>query len=771
MNCATPLGGGAIEERKVVTVLFCDLVGFTARSDHADPEDVKARLRPFHARLKREIEAFGGTLDKFIGDAALGVFGSPVAHEDDPERAVRAGLAIRDSMADLNKNDRTLQLAVRLGIDTGEAVVAYGAGPQIGESVTGDVVNTASRLQSVAPVGGIVVGEATFRATERVFEYRALEPVMVKGKSGRLPIWEALSARARLVADLTRTHATPLVGRQIDLGIMRGAFEKALQERSAQLVTVVGEPGVGKSRLVAELGAHVERLPDPLVWRQGRCLPYGEGITFWALGEIVKSHAAINESDSTDIALAKLEAILPESDPEREWVRQRTLPLVGLEAASSADRGEAFTAWRRLLESAAERIPAVFVFEDLHWADEAMLAFLEHVAQWSERVPMLLLTTARPDLYERHPHWAQGTRNSTTINLAPLNAQETARLISMLVEAAVLPEQIQSVIQERSGGIPLYAEEFVRMLKDRGLLDKTGATLKLVEGAEVPLPAGVQGIIAARLDTLPPDRKQALADAAVIGKVFWSGALAAMGDVDEDAVRESMGELSRKELVRGHRESSMAGQDEYQFWHGLVRDVAYAQIPRAQRAQKHRRAAAWIERISGDRLEDHAEILAHHYVTALDLFRAAGDTTEVESLEGAALRFLAMAGERALGLDTAKAEVNLTRALELVSHDHPERGAVLVKWAEAARQAGRTAEAARALEEGIEGFRRQGEARNAARAMTTLANVLYLMGEPRSRIVASEAVSLLEGLAPGPDLVAACAETARLEVLLGFSRE
>src|SRR5439155_11933848 len=315
--CGASLAAGAgpaVEERKVVTVLFCDLVGFTARSDRADPEDVKATLRPFHVRLKREIEAFGGTLDKFIGDAALGVFGSPVAHEDDPERAVRAALAIQEAMADLSAADPRLRLTVRQGINTGEAVVAPGTGPQIGEAVTGDVVNTASRLQSVAPPGGIVVGEATYRATKDAVVYEPLEAVTVKGKAEPLRLWRA-AARRRFAAGLTRTHGAPLVGREAEVTALREAFARAGRDASVQLATVVGEPGVGKSRLVAELARHVEALSDRVTWRLGRCLPYGEGITFWALGEIVKGQAGILESDSPEEAVAKLDATIPETEP------------------------------------------------------------------------------------------------------------------------------------------------------------------------------------------------------------------------------------------------------------------------------------------------------------------------------------------------------------------------------------------------------------------------------------------------------------------------
>jgi predicted ATPase len=303
-----------------------------------------------------------------------------------------------------------------------------------------------------------------------------------------------------------------MVGREAEVTILRAAFDKVVRDRSVQLVTVVGGPGVGKSRLVAELFAHVDSTPDPVRWRQGRCLPYGEGITFWALGEIVKAEAGILESDSPEAAAQKLDGVLVEGT-DREWLRQRLLPLIGLEASSTAEREELFTAWRRFLESLAEERPSVFVFEDLHWADGAMLAFLEHLADWSEGVPMLLVTTARPELYERAPGWAGGKRNTTTISLSPLSDTETAQLISALLDQAVLPAEVQSLILERASGNPLYAEEFVRLLKDRGLLVQKGRTLALAEGAEVPFPEGVHALIAARLDTLSPERKAMLQDA------------------------------------------------------------------------------------------------------------------------------------------------------------------------------------------------------------------------------------------------------------------
>ena len=358
--CTAPLDQTAApitEERKVISVLFCDLVGFTASSDEVDPEDVRARLRPFHGRLRHEIERFGGTVEKFAGDAVMAVFGVPVAHEDDAERAVRAGLRILEAIDDLNERDAGLGFNVRIGINTGEAVVALGPLPDHGEGILADVVNTAARLQSAAPVGGVVVGEPTFLATSDVFDYQALAPVSVKGKAKPVALWRARAARARFGTDITRVHTAPLVGRKLEQTLLQGIYERAVRDASVQLVTIVGEPGIGKSRLVVELLDHLDTRSELVTWRQGRCLPYGDGITFWALGEIVKAQAGILESDT----------------PERGRRQTRTRPCPPTSRTASGCGGaccpssessrlarradEAFTAWRRFFESSRPNGP------------------------------------------------------------------------------------------------------------------------------------------------------------------------------------------------------------------------------------------------------------------------------------------------------------------------------------------------------------------------------------------------------------------------------
>jgi tetratricopeptide (TPR) repeat protein len=643
---------------------------------------------------------------------------------------------------------------VRIGINTGEALVALGARPEEGEgSVLGDVVNTASRLQGTAPVNGIAVSEQTYLATERIFDYEALEPVSVKGKAEPLAIWRPLQARARFGSDVTRAHAAPLVGRELEKSLLIGAFERSAQQRSCQLVTVVGEPGVGKSRLCAELFRYIEDRPGLVRWRQGRCLPYGEGIALWALGEIVKAECGILESDSPEQAAAKLVHALP-AGRDFAWLESRLRPLVGA-GGEPVSQEESFSAWRRCLESWAEGRETILVFEDLHWADDALVAFLEHVVDWSEGVPLLLLCTSRPELFERHPTFGVQARNAQRINLAPLTEEDTARLIVSLLGRVVLPAETQRMLLERTGGNPLYAEEFARLLADRA---------QLAGGAE-QMPDSVQALIAARLDTLAPERKSLLQDAAVLGKVFWAGALAEMGARDARDVESALHELSRKELVRPARTSSMADEAEYGFLHVLVRDVCYAQIPRAARAARHRAAAAWIERQAGERVEDLADVLAYHYAQALELARASGQAEEAAELEASAIRYLALAGERSLALDVERAERSLARALELLPARDPGRADLLERWAHAAQQQGRLREAKAALEEAIALNRERGDSIAAGRSLTTLTLVLAGLGDPNRQQPLTEAIALLEAQPPGPELVAAYAMLASVRVV------
>ena len=742
-------------ERKLVTVVFCDLVGFTSRAEALDPEDVEAILRPYHERLRAELERHGGTVEKFIGDAVMAVFGAPQVHEDDGERAVRAALAIRDWVTD------EPELEVRIAVNTGEALVSLDARPEAGEGmVAGDVVNTAARLQASAPVNGILVGEQTQRATSHVIDYREAEPAEAKGKANPVPTWEALQARAGFGVDVRQLARTGLVGRADELGGLRDAFEQVRHERQPRAVTLVGAPGLGKSRLVYELFRTVEEDPELVYWRQGRCLPYGDGVSFWALAEVVKAQAGILETDSFEEAESKLRRAVSETvgaGGDAEWVLTHLRPLVGLAGIASGGesrQAESFFAWRRFLEDVASERPFVLVFEDLHWAEERFLDFVEHLLEWAADVPLLLLCTSRPELLTRRPGW------SNTLQLSPLSTDDTASLLHALLARSVLPAEVQATLLERAGGNPLYAEEFARMVGERGF------------DGELSLPETVQGVIAARIDGLPPEDKELLQDAAVVGKVFWAGAVAAMTGDDRWTLEERLQRLARRDFLRRERRSSVEGESEYAFLHVLVRDVAYGSIPRSGRAVKHRLAAEWLETLSDDRTEDRAELLAHHYGRALELARASGSAGEAQRLEEPARRYLVLAGDRAFQLDVLKAASYYEQALTALSPDDPERAHVRVKIADTAQEDGRLHEAVAGYDEAIPILLAEGDVQAAGEAMVRLAVALWRLGDTaRSRSVLEEAVALLEQEPLGPTLVRAYARTAVNHVLAGRRRE
>ncbi|HEV3495566.1 MAG TPA: AAA family ATPase, partial [Actinomycetes bacterium] len=492
-----------------------------------------------------------------------------------------------------------------------------------------------------------------------------------------------------------------------------------------QQVTVLGEPGVGKSRLVREFAGFVDAQPELVAWRRGHCLSYGEAVGFWALGEIVKAQAGIMESDDPLEVAAKLDtavrAVAGDAS-EREWLKARLAPLVGLAttAEAAAGREESFMAWRRFLHLVAAASPLVLVIEDLHWADPALLDFLEQLVDQAGAADLLVVVTARPGLLDRRPGWGAGRPNASTVSLAPLDDQHTAVLIGALLGRSMLPAEVQSLLLERAGGNPLYAEEFVRLLTDRGLLTRHG---NLAQVSDLPLPESVQAVIAARLDTLTPERKTLLQAAAVFGKVFWSGAIAAMEDLSEEEVSRGLAELERKELIRAVRRSAVEDEAEYSFWHVLIRDVAYAQIPRASRSRRHRAAAEWIQALAGDRVADRAELIAFHFTQALVHARAAMEP-DLAELEGSTREALVLAGDSTIGLNLARAEAYYRQALELCPPGAPGRARVAARVGRAAFQAGRLAEAASFLEEAIAGFAAEGDVVGQGEALNRLVSVL-----------------------------------------------
>jgi class 3 adenylate cyclase/tetratricopeptide (TPR) repeat protein len=739
---------GSRRERKVVTVVFCDLVGFTARAESMDPEDVEALLVPYHERLRDELERRGGTVEKFIGDAVMALFGAPTAHEDDPERAVRACLAIRDwAIAEEG-------VQVRIAAATGEALIRLDARPEAGEGMaSGDVVNTAARLQSAAPVNGVIVDETTYRAARHTIDYRQAEPVEAKGKAEPIVIWEAVEARARFGTEVLDHVAGELVGREREIDALWAAFDRVRDERSPQLVTLVGVPGIGKSRLLYELSRRVDAEPELTTWRQGRCLAYGDGITFWALAEIIKAQAGINEADDDTSATEKLRRAAEEIvDPaDADWVAARLRPLAGLEDESELGGGrgtEAFAAWRRFFEELAAVRPLILVFEDLQWADEGLLDFVDQLVDWVTDVPMLVVCTARPELLARRPNWAGGKLNASTIALEPLSEVETARLMAALLDRSVLPADVQQTLLERAGGNPLYAEQFAQLYVERGSAE------------DLPLPETLQGIISARLDGLPVEEKAFLHAGAVVGKVFWTGGL---GDdaVETEPIVHS---LARKGFLRRQRRSSVPGEVELSFAHALVRDVAYGQMPRAERASRHRAVAEWLESLG--RSEDHAEMLAYHWRSALELAGASGeDTTDLAERTRLAL---VEAGDRAFGLNAfGAAATYYTDALGLWPVDAAGRAALLFRRGHAFHVLGDEQQEA-ALEEARDALLEIGDAETAGQAEAFLSRTAWYRGHGEAaRLHIERAQELVADAGPRPAKARVLCLLARLRMLSG----
>jgi class 3 adenylate cyclase len=606
--CATPLAPrahGLEEERKVVTVLFADLVGFTARAERLDPEDVRAIQSPYFTRVRSEIEAHGGTVEKFIGDAVMAVFGAPLSHGDDPERAVRAAVAIQNAVQELNESDPVLDLQLRIAVNTGEALVSLAATGGEG-MVAGDVVNTASRLQSAAPVNGVLVGEETYRATRSVIEYEAVDAVVAKGKQEPVPAWRALAART---PPGERTQGkVPMVGRASELTALKGIWERVVAERRPQLVTLFGPAGIGKTRLASEF-SDLAGSADARVIR-GRSLPYGEVTPYGAFAAQVKQIAGMFDTDEIATASGKLErAVESLLGGDGAEVASHIAMLIGVGTAGGvADRQTLFFAARRVVEALARERPIVLVFEDIHVSASSMLDLLETLASRVRDVPLLLLTIARPELLSERPTWGGGLPAYTALPLEPLGEGDSKELARRLLEVAGADADPASELADTAEGNPLFIEELAVSVVER-------------TATAGELPSSVRSIVAARLDALPRAERDALLDASVVGKVFWDGALTQMAE-DPDARLKALDSLEGRDMIRRDPVSRLQGQQQFAFKHQLIFEVAYATLPRALRRERHAAIARFLEEAVGDEVGDVAPALAHHWHEAADVERA-----------------------------------------------------------------------------------------------------------------------------------------------------
>ena len=648
---------GLSEERKVVTILFVDLVGFTARAERLDPEDVRAIQTPYFARVREELETRGGTVEKFIGDAVMAVFGAPVAHGDDAERAVRAALAIRSAVAELNAGNPGLDLQVRLAVNTGEALVSLTADAKQGEGVvSGDVVNTASRIQQAAPVNGILVGDETYRATRSVIEYAEAEAIVAKGKQAPVTVWEALDAPAP--PGERAVGRAPMLGRTSELAVLEGMWERVVCERRPGLLTVFGPAGIGKTRLASEFMRNASAGGARVI--RGRSLAYGELTPYGAFGALLKQFAQMFDSDSPEAEAAKLERAVAEllDGQAREVAAHLTL-LIGIgQLEEVQDRQTLFLSARRFVEALANERPTVLVFEDIHVAGASMLDLLETLASRVRDVPLLLVTLARHELLSVRPRWGGGLPAYTALPLEPLAAEHAEELARRLLEAGGVEPDIAAGLAGTAEGNPLFIEELAAGVAERGRSDE--------------LPASIRSMVAARLDALPAPERDALLDASVVGKVFWAGALTRMCD-DPETRLGALDALEGRDLIRRDPYSRLEGDQQFTFKHQLIREVAYATLPRPLRRQRHRAVATFLEDAVGE-VGEVVPALGTHWAEAGDAARAA--------------EYLITAGDQA-GRGWAKNEAAgyYRGALELLPEEDRERRREITKRQAVAMQA------------------------------------------------------------------------------------
>jgi len=750
------------QERRVVTILFADLAGSTALGEQLDPEDVRDLQGNLFELVNGEVERFGGTTEKFVGDAVLAVFGIPRAHEDDPERAVRAGLAAQQRFESFAGNVRARfrsDVGLRIGVNTGEVVAGREAAARGELMVSGDAVNVAARLQQAAEPGQVLVGERTRAATSRSISYDAAPAVAAKGKSEPVPAWIAVEALegpgTRPVAAL---HA-PLVGRSEELAILTALAGRVEREHAPQLVTLYGPAGVGKSRLLAE---SVERLPQAVVLA-GRCLPYGEEIAYWPLAEAAKAQAGILDTDPVGTALEKLRTAVHSAVPEHaEQVFEALAWTIGLalpDATSGQEVAQRLqSAWQLYLTALGRGQLTVLTVEDIHWASGALLDLLETLADGLTGTSVLVMCTSRTELLEMRPTWGAAKQNATALTLAPLDGEKASQLFSSLLGENGVSETARERVLASAEGNPFFVEEMVHMLIEQGALTRRDDGWDAAESlSDLPLPDSIHGVIAARIDLLDADARDALRRCSVIGRVFWPQA----AGVSEQTIAA----LGRRDLVFQQPSSTMAGMTEFAFKHALTREVAYATLPRGERRDLHRRVAEWIQEVAPDRSVEAAELAAYHYVETL----AYGEDDPAVSRR--AYELLLTAGEAAMqrGALTV-AETQLERALENAPDDTGRAAALLMLarvdvMVEAMELTGTLQRSLERLERALE-IADPGDAAFRGDVLGWQSRVFWLLGRwEEAMAVADEAVEVLRGLPESPQLARVLARRSQLAML------
>ncbi|MGH2596710.1 MAG: adenylate/guanylate cyclase domain-containing protein [Actinomycetota bacterium] len=755
-----------VSERKLVSVLFADLVGFTTLSENRDPEEVRELLSRYFETARTLIARYGGTVEKFIGDAVMAVWGTPITQEDDAERAVRAGLELVDAVAAMGAEVGAPDLSARAGVATGETAVTIGAEGQ--GLVAGDLVNTASRVQAAAEPGTVSVTEATRHMTEAAIAYEDARLHELKGKAERVALSRAIRVIALRGGELRSTGLeSPFVGRDRELRTMKDLLHRCWDEGRAHLLSVTGIGGIGKSRLSWEFLKYIDGLIDSVWWHRGRCLSYGDGVTYWALSEMVRTRAGIAEEEAPASAAAKLRACVEEfiADPEeRGWVEPRLAHLLGIEERTFSSRDELFAGWRLFFERIADRGPVVMVFEDLQWADDALLDFVDYLVEWAREHPLFVVTLARPELTERRSDWGVGKRRFTSLYLEPLSDDAIDELLQGMVPG--LPDELRARIRDRAEGVPLYAVETVRMLLDRGLLVRAGDRFEPTEAIEqLDVPESLQGLIASRLDGLPPDERTLLQVGAVLGKTFTRNAIAALSGSPDERLDDVLGSLVRKELLSIQNDPRATDHGQYGFLQSLVQKIAYDTLSKKDRKERHLAVAENIERTWAGDEDEVVEVLASHYVEAYEL---APDAADAVAIRSKARETLTRAGRRAQSLAAPRAARGyFLRAAEL-ANANLERAELKELAGIMADISGSTNEAIVDLEEAEDLFRAEGRTHDAARVSARIGDAMWdksMLDEALARM--TPALEILKDDEPDADLAVLAAQLGRIHFFAG----
>jgi class 3 adenylate cyclase/tetratricopeptide (TPR) repeat protein len=716
----SPIPAEAIPERRLVTVLFADMVGYSAMSESRDPEEVRDFLSTYFTVARDVVGRYGGTVDKFIGDAVMGVWGTPIAHEDDAERAVRAALDLTAEVGALGVQAGIPDIAVRVGVATGEAAVFLNA--PAGEGMAGDLVNTASRLEGAARPGTVLVNDGTYRAASRAISFEDVGDLMLKGKSVPVHAWRPLQVTAKVGGARGSTlPEPPFVGRNRELQTLRDIFKRSAAEGRAHLVSVIGVAGIGKSRLVDELEKYLDGLVETTYWHRGRSPSYGEGVTFWAVGEMVRTRAHIADADDDETQRTKLAAAVDEfvETDDRAWVQRALEVLLGLRPPGTMEAGEAESAWRRFFEAIASRAPAVMVFEDIHWADTGTIEFVESMLGWSARHPLFIVTLARPELLERRPTWGAGLSGFTGMALEPLEDSEVDELLDRF--APGLPMDLRRAVRERSEGIPLYVVETVRMLADSGSLESVEGGFAVNAPVDLAVPESLHALVAARLDSLGVEDRRLIQHAAVLGQSFEQKTLAEVTGIPAGDLGPRLDRLVVRQLLRVDDDPRSVERGFHQFVQSVIREVALGMISRSERRQLHVRIADHFESAGDVEL---LPVVVHHLTEAMRL----GSDDEAAALAARAFDMLRRAAERAGGLGSHDQEVSfLERALPLAPDDLTA-AAVTRGLALAAQQAGLGDRAMDAWQDAHRRFATTEDSENEAITAAGLVNWLLMSG-------------------------------------------